>query len=340
MMSQSTRTLAPALILLLVIASCTGKTDEPVVEQKPVEQQLPPLEPKPVPEFNADRAFADIVKQVSFGPRVPNTEPHRKQLIWMEEQLKATGATVSLQRFKEQGYGETLDLANVVASFNPTATDRVLLLAHWDSRPRADMEKDSSRIRQGVPAANDGASGVAVLMELARIMKDAPPPIGVDILFTDGEDYGDTSIDELNKYFLGAKHFVRTKPATYHPRLGILLDMVGGKDAVFKKEGYSMQAAPSVVNFVWNTARDLGLRTFRQEVDAGISDDHLPFIEAGMRVIDIIDAGLVGHNDTTRKYWHTLNDTPKNISTETLGEVGKLMLTLIYDRFPRSIRTL
>lgn len=326
----------------LIFNSCQ-KTEEPQPEQQQTPAvPLPPLESKPVPAFDAQRALADVKKQVAFGPRVPNSESHRKTLDFLESELKAAGGAVQLQSFTEQGYTETLNLTNVVASFNPQAADRILLLAHWDSRPWADMEKDPANRVKGVPAANDGASGVAVLLEVARQLKDNPPPIGVDILLTDGEDYGISEKDDLNRYFLGAKYFARTKPATYFPRLAILLDMVGDKEAQFKKELNSVQSAPAVVNLVWRTAQELGLKTFSQEINGAISDDHLALQSVGIKAIDIIDGALVGHDRSNprRQYWHTLKDTPDNISTETLGEVGKLVLTLIYDRFPKTLRAL
>jgi glutaminyl-peptide cyclotransferase len=327
----------------LLLTGCKDKPDTQLTPDTITTQNQQVIPSKPVPPFDENRAYKDVAKQVSFGPRVSKSAAHKKALTFFEEELKAAGGSVMTQNFTSNGYnGEVLELANVLASFNPTATERILLLAHWDSRPRADHDPDTSQHKNAIPAANDGGSGVGVLLEIARQMKDNPPPIGVDILLTDGEDYGISDVDDMDKYFLGAKHFAKNKPQGYYPRLGILLDLVGDPKAVFKKEAYSMQAAPNIVNFVWNTARELNLKTFSQEVGSGISDDHLPLIQEGMRVIDIIDMDLVGHNttDPNRKYWHTHNDTMKNISAATLKEVGTLLLTLIYDRLPKSIQTL
>lgn len=343
-LTKSSLRFAALVALGLFVAACGDKTpDQPSGGQTVDTTQQSGQQSKPVPAFDENRAFALIEKQLSFGPRVPNTEAHRNALAFFEQELKDAGGTVMVQRFTAQGYNETLNLANVLASFNPSATDRILLLAHWDSRPRSEEEKDPAKKKLGVPAANDGASGVAVLLELAKQFKDNPLPIGVDILLTDGEDYGDTDIDKLDKYFLGAKHFIANKPASYQPRFAILLDLVGDKKAEFKKEGYSMQAAPEIVNFVWNTARDLGLSTFKQEIArGGIDDDHIPLIQGGIRAIDIIDVDLVGHYspDPERKYWHTQDDTIDKIGKNTLDEVGTLLLTIIYDRLPRVIRTI
>jgi Zn-dependent M28 family amino/carboxypeptidase len=193
-----------------------------------------------------------------------------------------------------------------------------------------------------VPAANDGGSGSAVLLELARAMKENAPPIGVDLLFDDGEDYGIFDSDQLNRYFLGAKYFVKTKPASYNPRFAILLDMVGDKNAQFLKEGNSLEKAGAFTNEVWKAASDLGLSTFKQLRGDAISDDHMPFLDAGIPAVDIIDIDLVGNKGPSpdRKYWHTTDDLPKHLSPNTMGEVGKLLLYLIYDRLPRTIRTL
>ena len=215
----------------------------------------------------------------------------------------------------------------------------MLILTHFDSRPWADEDPDSTKHDKPIPAANDGASGVGVMLELARQMKDHPPPIGVDLFFDDGEDYGKYDVDQLRRYFLGVKYFVSVKQADYSPRFAILLDMVGDTNADFEPEANSMQSASIYVNEIWNTAQTLGLRHFHNVRESNISDDHLPLIEAGIPSVDIIDGDLVGHqsSDPNRKYWHTLDDLPKHISRETMGEVGKLLLTLIYQQLPQDV---
>jgi glutaminyl-peptide cyclotransferase len=235
-----------------------------------------------------------------------------------------------------------LNLTNILASFNPSATWRILIVTHFDSRPYADEDPRDSLKHQAVPAANDGGSGTAVMLELARAMKDNPPPIGVDLLFDDGEDYGKYNIDQLDRYFLGVKNFVQSKPANYNPRYAILLDMVGDKHAVFQPEVNSKNSAPQLVTEIWKVAESLGLSHFKSTPGQNISDDHLPLIEGGIPSVDIIDGELVGNvsSDPERKYWHTLDDLPKHLSAETLSEVGRLLLTLIYDRFPRDIPAL
>ncbi|MEO8873566.1 MAG: M28 family peptidase [Candidatus Kapaibacterium sp.] len=325
----------------------TKKSDSPPTKDTGMSTNanLPALHAKPSPSFDAQQAMKDIVTQVGFGPRVPNSPAHEKELEWLKTELGKYTTNVKVQAFTEPGYdGKTMQLANVIASFNPEATDRILILTHWDSRPWADA--DSLEKSKAVPAANDGGSGTAVMLELARRFKENPPPIGVDLLFDDGEDYGQTSIDDMNKYFLGAKYFVKVKDAGYLPRFAILLDMVGDKKAEFMPEGNSRERAGSFTKEIWQVAQTLGLTTFKQSPGPTIWDDHLPLLDAGIPTVDIIDADLVGARgntlvtDPNRKYWHTTKDLPNNLSTTTLGEVGKLLLYLIYERLPLTMRTL
>jgi glutaminyl-peptide cyclotransferase len=318
--------------LALLITGC--KKEEPQEKPAPVAVAIPP---QPVPSFDAERVMKDVDAQMAMGPRVPNTPAHDKAVQWLQTELKQYTDLTQLQPFTEAGYapGEQLKLTNVLASFNPNATYRVLILSHFDSRPWAD-QGDSTK---PVPAANDGASGIAVMLELARQMHDHPPPIGVDLLFDDGEDYGKDNVDGLNKFFLGVKHYVQAKPANYNPRFAILLDMVGDKKAMFMPEFNSAQAAPNFVREIWETAAKLGLTHFKSAPGQDIADDHLPLIQAGIPTVDLIDGELVGYKgpDPDRKYWHTTDDLPKHLSAETLGEVGKLLLTLIYNRIPQDI---
>lgn len=324
-----------------VLSSCKKEQEEPTNQQTPAMAALPP---KPVPPFNAERARMIVDTQVDYGPRVPNSAGHDEEVEWLRTSLLQCTSSVQVQNFTHAGYteGEQLTLSNILASFNPTATWRILIVTHYDSRPRCDEDPVDSNKKFAVPAANDGASGVAVMLELARAMKDSMPPIGVDLLFDDGEDYGDYNQNQLDWYFLGVKHFMQTKPANYNPRFAILLDMVGDKKAKFAPEVNSVNSAPQLVTEIWKTAQSMGLTHFKQEKGAQISDDHLPLIEGGIPSADIIDADLVGHTDPDpeRKYWHTLDDLPHHISAETLGEIGRLLLTLIYDRFPRDIPVL
>jgi len=328
---------ALALIIGFLILRGCAKKEEPPPEKIQTPAAIPP---QPVPTFDAARTMKDVDAQMAFGPRVPNTEAHEKEVAWLKSELSACTPNVQMQEFTEKGYGnEQLRLTNVIASFNPTATWRILILSHFDSRPWADQDPDSTKHKMPVPAANDGASGIAVMLELARQMKNHPPPIGVDLLFDDGEDYGNETPEGAAKWFLGVKHYVQVKPPEYNPRFAILLDMVGDKNAVFKTEPYSAQNASDYVREIWETAKKLGLSHFQSVAGQGIQDDHLPLIQAGIPAVDIIDADLVGHValEPDRKYWHTTDDLTKHLSPATMEEVGKLLLNLIYDRLPQDI---
>ncbi len=344
-MSFPRRRYIPIVLLLLglgIVAIVCKKEPQPATEQQSTSAKA--ISPSSVPPFDADRAFKDIETQVAFGPRVPNTDAHDKALAFLKDALSQCTPDVSLQDFTSPGYatGETLKLTNVIASFNPQATWRVLILTHYDSRPWADQDPNPANKDKPVPAANDGGSGTAVMLELARQFKTNPPPIGVDLLFDDGEDYGKYDQDELTRYFLGVKYFVKVKQPDYNPRFAILLDMVGDKNAIFAPEANSVKSAPQFVSEVWKEAGMLGLSHFRATDGSNIEDDHLPLIEAGIPSVDIIDGQLVGAatNDPERKYWHTVDDLPKHLSPATLGEVGKLLLNLIYDRLPQDIPSL
>jgi len=282
-----------------------------------------------LPAFSADSAYAYVKAQVDFGPRNPGSEGHALALQYMTDELgRHSGGQVYVQRFEAAGYDETLSLANVIASFNPTAQTRVMLCAHWDSRPRADRDADAADTSTPILGANDGASGVGVLLELARIFAENPPPIGVDIVFFDGEDYGVES--DLSRYFLGSRHWSANPPVPgYMPRFAVLLDMVGGKNPRFPKEGFSMTYAAPVVNEVWGIAKDMGHASmFLDETSQPVADDHMILNqEYGLPTINIIHYPFPD-------YWHTSDDDMDNISTETLQAVGDVLLELIYNRIP------
>ncbi len=275
----------------------------------------------PAPPFDANAAFELLKQQVAFGPRVPGTPGHQKQLDWMVQYLKQRADTVILQSFTATTpKGETLHLTNVIARFKPAASDRVLLLAHWDTRQTADMDPDSTRHNTPILGANDGASGVAVLMQLADVLKKHSPPIGVDLLFDDGEDYN-------GNMYAGSQYFAETWGASYHPLYGILLDMVGDQNPSFPIEPNSQQYAPEVVQRVYDMADKLALsKYFPRSPGIEIEDDHLPLNKAGIHTIDLIDFDYGPGN----AYWHTLQDTVAHTSPEGLGVVGKVVAALIY----------
>ncbi len=276
-------------------------------------------------EFNADSAYSYVKRQVDFGPRVPNTDAHRAAGLWLASELRRHGAHVrelpaDLMAFD----GTLLKTKNILGSFNPEAEDRVLLVAHWDSRPWADNDPDESRRREPVPGANDGASGVGILLEIARQLGAKAPANGVDILLVDAEDWGDTGRDD--SWALGSRQFASQMPQGYiPPRCGILLDMVGGKDAVFRKEQFSQYYAPQLVSDLWATASSIGFGDrFSNEPGGYITDDHIEFIRRGIPVIDIIeyDPETVFNNR-----WHTTSDNMDGIDAATLDAVGSTVMT-------------
>ncbi|MGF1670321.1 MAG: M28 family peptidase [Balneolaceae bacterium] len=289
-----------------------------------------------VPQFSADSANYFIERQVNFGPRVPNTQAHKSAKNFIKEKLQkyAGQSNVFVQNFENVVYGDTLQLYNIIAAFGTQYSDRIVLAAHWDSRPMA--EKDPIDPDSPILGADDGGSGVGVLLELARIFRDNPPVLGVDLIFFDGEDYGKPS--DLEFYFLGSRHWGNNPPVPgYNPRFGILLDMVGGKNAVFPKEGYSMQYAPSLVNEIWKIAAEKGHSDlFLDQRGAPISDDHVIVQRlTGIPMINIIHHRVGGNGEVIfPEYWHTHRDNMDIISTHTLQAVGDILLELIYNRIP------
>ncbi|HBX65265.1 MAG TPA: hypothetical protein DEG32_03635 [Balneolaceae bacterium] len=287
-----------------------------------------------VPSFNSDSAYHFVQQQVDFGPRVPNSEAHKEAMNFFKEKLQsyAGNNAVFVQEFNAEGYDEDLELGNVIAAFNLTSPDRIMLSAHWDSRPRADM--DSTRKDEGILGADDGGSGVAVLLELARMFRDNPPPIGVDIVLFDGEDYGESG--SLEKYFLGSRYWSNNPPVPgYSPRFGILLDMVGAEGAKFPKEQYSVRYAPNLVDEVWNIAEEKGYDNyFLNEQGAAVSDVHVIVNEqAKIPIINIINHSRTERGGTAfAPHWHTHGDNMDIISRETMQAVGDVVAELIYNR--------
>lgn len=307
------------LLLLTLCAGCSDRGDGEAADRAP-EARVPH------PAFDSRQAFELLKQQVAFGPRIPGTEPHEKQLRWMLAYLKPRADTVIEQRFTHvTKAGRDLgEMTNLFVRFRPDAQDRILLVTHWDTRPTSDNAQDPADRKLPVPGANDAASGTAVLMQLADILKKQPPTIGVDLLFVDGEDYGPGSED----MYLGARYFATHQPPGYRPFYGILLDMVGDQEPKFPVEPNSRDAAPEVVQRVWGVARDLGYGDIFVNSPAafGVEDDHIPLNRAGIRTIDVIDFDYGPGN----RYWHTPQDLPEHTSAETLRIVGEVMAELIY----------
>ena len=323
-----------ALFLLLVFA-LTGAyfvwkptTEVPAAEVNIVE----------TPDFKADSAYAFIEKQVAFGPRVPGSEASQNTLKFLVAKLKSYGWTVTEQPFTAFRYdGKKLQGTNIIAQFQPAIAKRILLSSHWDARSIAD--KDSVRKNEPIDAANDGASGVGVLLEIARNLHETKnkPAVGVDIVLFDLEDHGEpedyTGEHKPNSWALGSQHWAANLvPANYRPYYGILLDMVGGKGAMFPHEGTSMQYAPGIVRSVWATAADLGYSNLFVDQDAfGISDDHTAVNEiAKIQMIDMIDLRAVNGGFEFGSFHHTHADNLANIDKSTLKAVGQTLLQVLY----------
>jgi len=266
--------------------------------------------------FNAARAYRDLVTQCEFGPRVPGTQAHAECARWLARTLYDCADEVSVQRFTATVGGKTLPLSNIVATFNPAGKRHVMLCAHWDSRPTADRDPDPASHVKPILGANDGASGVAVLLEIARVLKAHPPRPRVTIVLFDGEDYGPTAED----MFLGSKHFARTFAG---PKVewAVLLDMVGDRDLKIRPERFSVQGAPAVVDRIWTAAEKIGATAFVRDPGLAVLDDHVFLLDRGIPCIDVIDFDYA--------HWHTTADTPDKCSPESLAQVGRTLLAAL-----------
>jgi len=290
-----------------------------------------------IPAFSPDTAYKYTKEQVDFGPRIPGTKAHEKCLQFIVSKLKADGLTVTIQKSSTKTFdGKTFDFENVTASSQPGNTRRILLCTHWDTRPFADA--DSVDPKGTFDGADDGASGVATLLELGRHLKDAKVSVGVDLVFFDIEDYGqdnstghDGNYPEMkDSWCLGSQYWAKNLPSNYAPLFGILLDMVGGKNAVFPMEGTSMHFAPDVVNKVWDIAGKLGYGNyFTHDATNMTTDDHLYINEiANIPTIDIVHYEVT-HGDYPY-FHHKHSDNMSVIDTASLHVVGRTLLNVIY----------
>lgn len=291
---------------------------------------------KSYPEFDGTSAMGYLEKQCSFGPRNPGSAGHKACLDYLTEELKKYCDHVKHQNFIYKDKKDTivvLNGTNIIASINlkPKKQKRVMLSAHWDTRPWSERDPVEGNRNKPIPGANDGASGVAILLELTRIMHQQPPDIGVDLVLFDLEDYGDhgyeSKPDSLNPYCIGSDFFAKNNQ-NYWPAYNILLDMVGDKELDLPIEGHSYQRAKDIVNKVWDKAKDLDKKSFRKTVEDYIIDDHIPLQLIGIPAIVIID---FNYPDDRHSYWHTQQDTPDKCSAESLKEVGDIITRVIYD---------
>lgn len=324
------------LLPLLCLSACSGKaadTDHGSSDPKPattVAAAAPPV-------FCADSAYQYVSRQCDFGPRVPGSEAQRLCGDWLASELRRHGADVSIQQTETRAYdGTRLPVMNIVGSYNHEARMRVLLISHWDSRHVADHDPDPARRHDAVMGANDGASGVGVLLEIARLAAASQPQVGIDIFLTDAEDYGapdDWHGSHDEKWWaMGTQLWCKEARANgYRAQYGILLDMVGAADATFYREYYSEKYANAYVNEIWQKAASLGYADlFIDRMNGGITDDHI-FVNRILNLpcVDIIDTRTDGDN-TFCPQWHTTHDTMDAISAETLGKVGKVLVALLW----------
>ena len=318
------------LMLVLTVISC-GNSNKKSDRIDAVEKEV-----VKAPEFNADSAYAYVGAQADFGPRVPNTKAHEECGEYLAQQLEKFGAKVYNQRADLIAWdGTILKARNIIGAYKPESKKRIMLCAHWDSRPYADNDPDPKNHHTHILGVNDGASGVGVLLEIARQIQQKEPALGIDIIFFDAEDYGTpefyTGQPKQDTWCLGSQFWARTPHVqNYNARYGILLDMVGGKNTVFLKESYSEKFAPDVNKKVWKAARKLGYgNLFINEDGGGVTDDHL-FINrlARIKTIDIIASDPEGGFTPT---WHTLTDNMDHIDKNTLKAVGQTVLEVIYN---------
>lgn len=306
--------------------SCSGGASGTSANAQPAQSSIPEVQ---VPTFSADSAYSNVKQQVEFGPRVPGSAAHRACADWLIGELKRHGAdTVTVQEGELPKIGR---IRNIMGRFGTDNSSRILLLAHYDTRPVADEDSDPANRQKPIDGANDGASGVGVLLEIARLAGNQTLPVGVDILFVDAEDSGDSGDDD--SWAQGTQYFV--KNMTYGasepmPQAAVLLDMVGGKDAMFHREMFSQHNAPALVNEIWSAAKSAGhADRFPNSTGGAVNDDHLPLLRAGIPAVDIIET----NNPVTGSFaptWHTLADNIDNIDINSLKAVGETMTTFIF----------
>ena len=335
-MNKITYSLIPLFALGMTITVACGNKSK--AETKPAGTPDSSEQTVSVPTFNADSAYQYIQAQADFGPRVPNTDAHRACGNYLASQLEKFGAKVYSQYADLIAFDNTiLKARNIIGAYNPESRRRVLLCAHWDSRPFADQDADKKKHRTPILGVNDGASGVGILLEIARQLQRQAPAIGIDIIFFDAEDYGTPYFYKgdykSDTWCLGSQYWGRVPHEdNYNARYGILLDMVGGKNATFYQEGFSVRTAGKQVEKIWDAAHRLGFGSFFPKADGSeVTDDHVYVYNLRkIPCVDIInyDPGCdTGFGD----FWHTTHDDMDVIDRATLTAVGQTVLEVIYN---------
>ncbi len=321
-------------VIFLFVGNCKRSTDNQQQQDKPDNNTRVQL--KQAPQFDSDSAYFFTQKQIAFGPRIPGSKEHKACGDWLEKQMRQYADTIYVQSGSVKIYnGNQVPMRNIIATFNPKATKRILLFAHWDTRPYADQDKQNNKAR--FDGADDGAASTALLIEIARVLSQQKPDLGIDLALFDVEDYGahkeDKTHEERDTYALGTQYWCKNPHIkNYHAYYGVLLDMCSAYGAQLKMEGHSMQFAPSVVQTVWSTASALGYSNlFVNERVQAIIDDHYYVNKiAGIPSIDIIwldnttQTGFAPH-------WHTLNDNIKVIDKTNMKAVGQTLLTVLFN---------
>lgn len=325
------------VLLTGLFFSCeSDKSSERDKGQKTKDKTIVTVPTLEKPDFNADSAYYFIQQQVNFGPRFPNNEAHGKCAIFLKNKLAQYGLTSTIQQGNAKTFNnKNITIKNIIGAYNPTAKKRILLFSHWDSRPFADQ--DTKDLTKPILGANDGASGVGILIEVARQLSIKKPNIGVDIIFFDAEDYGQPSsamtLMDSDSWCLGSQYWAKNlHQPNYKAEFGILLDMVGSENALFTQESISLQYAPEIVKKVWNTAHQLGYSNYfvnEQTFFVGTDDHKYVNQLANIPSIDIIhyerSTGNFHHS------WHTHNDNMNVINKTTLSVVGETLLAVVFE---------
>lgn len=268
-------------------------------------------------DFSGERAFVYLEKQCEFGARVPGSMAHQRTQAYLFAELQKFAQEVTLQPFEFRQQNQSVQMNNILARFGGNGGGTILLAAHWDTRPFADRDPNPANRNKPILGANDGASGVAVLLEVARVLKSNPPLNSVIIVLFDGEDYGKS----VSSMFLGSQYFAQNM-GSWTADFGILLDMVGDQDLELPMERYSWNADPELTEAIWKRAEEIGLSAFQRRLGTAVIDDHLQLIDAGVPTVNIIDFNY--------PYWHTVEDTPDKCSPNSLEVVGRLVLSIVY----------
>jgi glutaminyl-peptide cyclotransferase len=299
---------APVVVALAAcaLAGCTAR------------EVAPPTKP---PRFDEERAYRRLVELCAMGPRNHGGEGKSRAERWIRESLLAAGAEVSVHEFRHTPKGAgvgALSFRNIVGRIKPAEPRRVLVGTHYDTRSYAERDEDAARRGEPITGANDGGSGVAVLLEMAALWKDEPPPVGVDLIFFDGEDFGEG--EDWDEYFLGSKAWAREHP-DYRPEWGVVLDMVGDASLRIRKERDSQARAPEVVKRLWGAAERVGSDAFADETGGRLLDDHTALLDRGVPVALVIDFQY--------RWFHTTGDTPDKCSAASLGQVGRAVMEAV-----------